>query len=409
MKSAKLRDSPLTALYDRCLTFNLDDMFGVGNLVLVLFAVMALEELINTMLNRGSYTSFQSIGCILADVSVGIAMIVAMMTFAFTEILITRINNQSLGMFLHATVVVTIIIAPVVAIFNYNLSPLGSTHVAITQIVLIMKLHSYRFVNELSQNGEGNWNDFFMYLMFPTLVYQKDFPRTESIRWDFVARNFALSAITLASAHVVFIHTAVPIIQSESHGLMEFIHDAVRIVVPSMVIWLLLFVSIIHCAFNGLAEITRFGDREFYNNFWNTHRLDGFWRRWNSLIYEWMLRYVYLQRVKNGTSRYAAIFMVFLFSAAWHEFLFFVIFHKIRMYFFAMMLIQAPLIMINDWLVSQFQSDEKKRFVGNVFVWGTLCIGHSLIELCYIRDWLQEERNMFCVDHTKQFTWSGLL
>jgi hypothetical protein len=171
-----------------------------------------------------------------------------------------------------------------------------------------------------------------------------------------------------------------------------------------MIVWLLMFFALFHCFLNGVAELTRFGDREFYQDFWNAHRLDVFWRKWNILVHEWMLRHIYLQRLKSRDERKGlAMLFVFLFSAIGHEFLFFVIFQKVRVYFFLGMFLQAPLIVLNKKLTAAIKSEDRKQFVGNVFVWSALFIGQPLLELLYIREWLQHQPDIFCVDHTRPF------
>jgi hypothetical protein len=39
------------------------------------------------------------------------------------------------------------------------------------------------------------------------------------------------------------------------------------------IIWLLLFFSVFHCLLNILAEITMFGDRLLYEDWWNANTL----------------------------------------------------------------------------------------------------------------------------------------
>lgn len=45
--------------------------------------------------------------------------------------------------------------------------------------------------------------------------------------------------------------------------------------------WLIMFYAFFHCALNLFAEITRFGDRQFYKDWWNCSFIDEYWRTWN--------------------------------------------------------------------------------------------------------------------------------
>jgi sterol O-acyltransferase len=44
---------------------------------------------------------------------------------------------------------------------------------------------------------------------------------------------------------------------------------------------------------NALAEITRFADRGFYADWWNSVSWDQFSRDWNRPVYNFLLRHVY--------------------------------------------------------------------------------------------------------------------
>lgn len=42
-----------------------------------------------------------------------------------------------------------------------------------------------------------------------------------------------------------------------------------------------MFYSLFHCMLNFMAEITYFGDRQFYKDWWNSSYIDEYWRTWN--------------------------------------------------------------------------------------------------------------------------------
>ena len=46
-----------------------------------------------------------------------------------------------------------------------------------------------------------------------------------------------------------------------------------RDVICSFIIWLLLFFSVFHCLLNILAEVTQFGDRLLYEDWWNAQTM----------------------------------------------------------------------------------------------------------------------------------------
>ena len=56
--------------------------------------------------------------------------------------------------------------------------------------------------------------------------------------------------------------------------------------------WLLMFYLFFHLWLNLLAELTRFGDRLFYKDWWNSRNISGYWKNWNLPVHHWMLRHL---------------------------------------------------------------------------------------------------------------------
>lgn len=89
----------------------------------------------------------------------------------------------------------------------------------------------------------------------------------------------------------------------------------------SLIIWLAGFFALFQSLLNALAEVMRFGDREFYTDWWNSSSLGMYWRSWNRPVYLFMKRHVYSPLVGRGWSPFAASAVVFVFSAVLHEML----------------------------------------------------------------------------------------
>ena len=71
---------------------------------------------------------------------------------------------------------------------------------------------------------------------------------------------------------------------------MKFIRDdnylmiierIMKLAMPFIYAWVLGFYAFFHCWMNFLAELTRFSDRNFYKDWWNSIYLDEYWRTWN--------------------------------------------------------------------------------------------------------------------------------
>lgn len=158
----------------------------------------------------------------------------------------------------------------------------------------------------------------------PTLVYQPAYPRTDKIRWVFVAKRmaevFGLGVfIWFASAQY-----AAPVLINSldkiaSLDVPKILERLMKLSTISLVIWLAGFFALFQSFLNALAEVTRFGDRCFYEDWWNSESLGAYWRLWNKPVYQYFKRHVYSPLIGRGWSPRAAQLAVFFASAVLHE------------------------------------------------------------------------------------------
>lgn len=103
----------------------------------------------------------------------------------------------------------------------------------------------------------------------------------------------------------------------------------------------------LECICNGFAELSRFSDRKFYEDWvsslfcifdiilfllqWNSTSWDEFARKWNRPVHTFLLRHVYESTITSyRLSKKSAMFVTFLLSAAVHELVMAVVTKKIR-------------------------------------------------------------------------------
>ncbi|WFD23285.1 hypothetical protein MEQU1_001974 [Malassezia equina] len=68
------------------------------------------------------------------------------------------------------------------------------------------------------------------------------------------------------------------------------------------------------------AEITRFADREFYRDWWNSTTMEEFARDWNRPVHHFLLQHVYVSLIfQVGLSKSTASLFTFLLSSVFHE------------------------------------------------------------------------------------------
>lgn len=114
--------------------------------------------------------------------------------------------------------------------------------------------------------------------MVPVLVYETKYVRSESVRVGYVVKE--LVALVLCAVFIVIIITqfCLPIVleSQEFHGLFDLpsFSDILNLTISTMIVWLLGFYAFFHCYLNLASEITRFGDRRFYEDWWNSTTLD---------------------------------------------------------------------------------------------------------------------------------------
>lgn len=55
-----------------------------------------------------------------------------------------------------------------------------------------------------------------------------------------------------------------------------------------------------------MLQLTRFGDREFYKDWWNAATIGDYWKLWNMPVHKWLLRTIYFPAMNHGVNRWAA-------------------------------------------------------------------------------------------------------
>ncbi|OJJ50515.1 hypothetical protein ASPZODRAFT_11380 [Penicilliopsis zonata CBS 506.65] len=234
--------------------------------------------------------------------------------------------------------------------------------------------------------------DNLIYFWFaPTLVYQPVYPRSNRIRWSFVAKRVAEVVGISVFIWLLSAQYAAPVLKNsiEKIAIMDvpsILERVMKLSTISLVIWLAGFFALFQSFLNALAEIMRFGDREFYTDWWNSSSVGVYWRTWNKPVYTFMKRHVFSPLVGRGWSPFAASTMVFLLSAILHEMLVGIPTHNLIGVAFAGMLLQLPLIMVTAPL--EKMNDPLGKVLGNSIFWVSFClVGQPLGALLYFFAW----------------------
>jgi sterol O-acyltransferase len=233
----------------------------------------------------------------------------------------------------------------------------------------------------------ANWAD---WTCLPTLVYELEYPRQEKINWWYVAEKtsatFGVIWIMMVISQTYIYPPVLETVAMKESGLtlaerwVEFPWIVSDILFPLLLEQLLTWYVIWECCLNVLAELTKFADRGFYGDWWNSVSWDQYARDWNRPVHNFLLRHVYHSSISAfHLSKSTATFVTFLLSACVHELIMLCLFKKVRGYLFTMQLLQLPLVM-----ASRTKLLKGRDLLGNVVFWFGLFVGPSIIMSLYL-------------------------
>ncbi|KAK3375028.1 MBOAT, membrane-bound O-acyltransferase family-domain-containing protein [Podospora didyma] len=238
----------------------------------------------------------------------------------------------------------------------------------------------------------------------PTLVYQPVYPRTDKIRWIFVFKR--LGEVVCLSVFIWFASAqyATPVLQNSLDKIASLEYASIlerllKLSTISLVIWLAGFFALFQSFLNALAEVTRFGDRSFYDAWWNSESLGMYWRTWNKPVYQFFRRHVYSPMRSRGWTHKTASFCVFVISAILHELLVGVPTHNLIGVAFLGMFLQLPLIQLTQPLEKMKSAHGK--LLGNTIFWVSFTIlGQPFAALMYFYAWQAKYGSVSKMDYS---------
>uniref|UniRef100_A0A3Q4AJ00 O-acyltransferase n=1 Tax=Mola mola TaxID=94237 RepID=A0A3Q4AJ00_MOLML len=301
--------------------------------------------------------------------------------------------SERVGFLIHCTNMAIMITFPAaVVLLVPSITPVGGASALSLYTILFLKLYSYKDVNrwcrELStikvKKLARSLSYIYYFIFAPTLCYELNFPRSPKIRMAFLIRRLFEMLFFTQLLVALTQQWMVPIIQSsmkplEDMDLSRMTERLLRLAVPNHLLWLMFFYWFFHSSMNFTAELLRFGDRQFYNDWWNSETVTYFWQNWNIPVHKWCLRHFYKPLLRKGFSKIVSQSAVFLLSAFFHEYLLSVPLRMFRLWAFMGMMAQLPLA----WLVGRFLRGN----YGNAAVWISLIIGQPFAVLMYVHDY----------------------
>jgi len=153
----------------------------------------------------------------------------------------------------------------------------------------------------------------------------------------------------------------------------------INLMLPSVLFLIMGFFGFLHSWLNLWAEITRFPDRAFYADWWNSIEFGSYYRKWNIVVHDWLYYYIYLDiyrflpSLRSG--RVVAQLLTFIISAIIHEW---IIYYAIGFFYpILFMMFAGPGILF-------IQIASLRKTSVNLLFWLEMYIGSSIMFTLYL-------------------------
>lgn len=290
-----------------------------------------------------------------------------------------------------------LLLFPAKIIVAYNLPPVSSFTVLAEQARLIMKTHAFVRENgararRYKSHQDGDREDskpcpevgkLIYFLFAPTLVYRDNYPRTPYVRWSYVAWNFLQVIACILGAYIPCTHFIVDVFNKigiEPLPLVNLIGILAMSLFAGGLLMFLVFYGMFHCWLNAFAEMLRFGDRMFYDDWWNCTSFAKYYRSWNMVVYDWLYSYIYRDMYTVlGQSRVGAMLVVFMISAIIHEYILAICFKFVFPLLF--------MLFSTFGVILVFITRRRTSSFWNVFLWVSMFQGWGILTVFYSVEW----------------------
>ncbi|CAF1226940.1 unnamed protein product [Rotaria sp. Silwood1] len=398
------RNSLLTDL------FQISHIRGLRSVLIAILIILVIQVTINDIIEDGRINlDFGLIFKCFADLHVALfiwlimqlstAIIVFMGFYSWTK---NRCNHNkdlkfydTIWLLMYLTYIVLFLVLPCRQIMKHQLGFASALIVLFEQLRQLMKTHAFirENVEKVLLSVESKINDekfhypnfsYYLYFLFaPTLIYRDQYPRNTIIRWNFVLQMFGEFIASMLYIYYVVVRFCIPTYANLKHTeitLPMFISVLFDSIMPGSLFFLLSFYGFSHCWLNAFAEMLRFADRMFYNDWWNSTTFAAYYRTWNVVLHDWFYTYVYkeIYVLTGQKNRSIPAICVVLLSAIFHEY---VLVFSLGFFYPVMFLLFGVV-----GLAFQLFLPRQKGAMYNILIWLLLLIGVSLQSCLYFME-----------------------
>lgn len=428
---------PRYTIFDQEIYFGAK-FFGFFVAIWLCVFFFGLNVILSYHTSQGTFKNSEIVHLMLKDLwkvaLFDLTMYLSMYFSVFVQLCIKSqlIRWKPTGFTLQAIYEVLLLVCPFFYADKLQLPWIAQIFLMLHSVVMLMKVHSYAFFNgylweikneyefstlfmkkkdileenivssleksikfcqdEIKSQGFPNnisFKNFFIYSMFPVLVYQSEYPRNDRIRAKYLFNKILGIFGVIFLMMVISQHNLYPIVveclrlqktTSIWYRIKVYPLILIRIIPSFLSVYLLTFYLIWELILNALAEITRFADREFYGYWWNSVNWNEYARDWNVPVHKFLLRHVYHSSISAfKVNKTVATFMTFFLSSIIHELAMYVIFKKVRFYLLLLQMSQLCLIQITNTKYLR-----NMNVFNNAIFWFGIIFGPSLMCTMYL-------------------------
>lgn len=411
------RDSLLTEL------FRINHFNSLLNMFVSFIILMLINTILNDWLNHGLFQHYHHISWVKESFAEPLRVTMYILILYFLTLsafmllkfwVAMKLKWKRLSIFLDFTtsiiylaIIGCIVALPIWVDMNYYIPPCSSIFLVYEQLRMLMKIHAYaRYVvpkiqtvlDTSAEKGQHqvttdqilNWKSFLYFMIIPTLIYRESYPKRNSVDYGYALSCFLQFILCIIFMYYVFIHLLRPIFIDFDPSFMtkeKIIPMVFRAILPTILMMLTLFYCFLHLWLNTFAELTMFGDRQFYRDWWNATSLSDYLRTWNGLIHDWLYTYLYqdisLMMFKvtrnKKISKSLGMIIVILFSSLIHEYVLAFCFK-----FFYPVLLS---VYFGSGTVLYFFKANRASRIPNIMLWTGLFLGDTIFVTLYSLEW----------------------
>jgi len=233
----------------------------------------------------------------------------------------------------------------------------------------------------LSYPNNLTFLNFSYFLTAPTLVYQDSYPKSDSFKLSYFLNKFFSALVCLTMMFYIYTESVQPSL--ELINSTSFLEMLLSIYGSFLALTFLFFFMTFECLCPAYAELTRFGDRLFYDDFWNSTDQEEFSRKWNRVVHNYLFKHVYSPLIKKyNFSKTASKWLTYFYSAVLHEYLLIMVLWVFSPFMTCLMMFQIPYIEFTKKTVSG-------TVYGNYLFWVGPILGVPFIFVYYQRVYFQ--------------------